>query len=225
MNTRNRQTREERIAEQRKHHLDLLVEVTSLDQLSVGDQLLALYKEQLPDPRYVEHYHWDWKLDSSIRLVESIRDGEARLVGLGERTHNKHYYREDADSENGGIAKLYRANPFHIVLGLTEEYYKRGVPRGSEMILLPGMPSANDCDSILLTIMTRYLDLVLPAFQGFKEFSTSIEFHKAFRSWDVTDIGMIDSIAWDAINGAELFHYFYNRLVLGQFEEWTENNT
>jgi len=124
------------------------------------------------------------------------------------------------DGDNYDIAKLYRANPFHIALGMTKELLKKGSCSGKDLIITPEMPGANDCDSILLTILQKYLDTVFVEMGGFKEFGDSVNFHKAFRSMGVTGIDIMDSIAWDAIHGSELFNYFYNKFVLGQFEEW-----
>ena len=77
-----------------------------------------------------------------------------------------------------------------------------------------------------MTLFPKYLDHIMVTMQGFKKFEMAIVFHKAFRSWDVIDVedGVLDSIIWDALNGAKLFHYFYNTLVLEQFDEWKENN-
>jgi len=47
---RKQQTPKEKAAKMRESHLKYLEEITSLNQLSVGDAVLALCEKQLPDP-------------------------------------------------------------------------------------------------------------------------------------------------------------------------------
>ena len=89
-----------------------------------------------------------------------------------------------------------------------------------EIMFLPEMPIANECDRIISTILENHLDDVIPSFQGFKDFDTCMSFQKAFRSWGVTGSGLIDSIAHDALDDSRLFDYFYNNFVLMQFDEY-----
>lgn len=220
---RKRKTREEVLAERREKHLSYLEEVTSIDQLSVGDQLLVLSEHQLPKSENVDRSPWGWGIDHNIRVVESIKKDFSfvRLSGFGD-TYDKHRYSFEEPAENSDISKIYRANPFHTVVALTKTYCNKYKKDGVEILFLPEMPLANECDRILVTIFEEYFDEVIPSFGGFKEFDTCMSFQKAFRAWDVISSGLIDRIAWTAIDGATLFHHFYNHFVLMQFDEYKE---
>ena len=218
--------------EYRQKHLDLLEEITNSDQLSVNDIVVALIEAQLPKGKdtNTEAYGWDWNISGDIVMVEDVQEGYVRFRGIKDYQCFKNHYYFDVEKNNINkherVVKVYRANPFHVALALTYSYIENRFMPGHQKILLPYIPEANECDFILVTLLTKHLDVIMKNFQGFKDLDTAVGFHKAFRSWDVISYGHLDAndgtldcIVYDAFAGSKLFYYFFNTFVLGGFLE------